>query len=48
MERLNFQAIEKKWQDKFSKQTLSRENGKNFMNIKITEKNHYLLSKILL
>ena len=30
MERLNFQAIEKKWQDKFSKQTLSRENGKKF------------------
>ena len=30
MERLNFQAIEKKWQDIFSKQTLSRKNGKKF------------------
>ena len=30
MERLNFQAIEKKWQDKFSKQSLFRENGKKF------------------
>tara|TARA_B100000575_G_scaffold289595_1_gene291662 strand:+ start:4284 stop:6800 length:2517 start_codon:yes stop_codon:yes gene_type:complete len=30
MERLNFQAIEKKWQDKFSKQTLYRKDGKKF------------------
>ena len=30
MERVNFQAIEKKWQKKFSNQTLSNNNGKKF------------------
>ena len=30
MERINFQAIEKKWQDIFSKSKLYNENGKKF------------------
>ena len=30
MERLNFQAIEKKWQERFSKKNLSIKKGKNF------------------
>ena len=30
MERVNFQAIEKKWQDLFSKSSLSHPKGKKF------------------
>ena len=30
MERLNFQVIEKKWQDKFVNENLYRKNGKKF------------------
>ena len=30
MERVNFQAIEKKWQKVFSNQKLSNKNGKKF------------------
>ena len=30
MERFNFQAIEKKWQEKFAKTNLYREKGKKF------------------
>ena len=30
MERVNFQAIEKKWQEKFFKSNLSREGSKKF------------------
>ena len=30
MERVNFQAIEKKWQDIFRKKKLYREKGKKF------------------
>ena len=30
MERVNFQAIEKKWQKKFSNQKLSNQSGKKF------------------
>ena len=31
MERVNFQEIERKWQNKFSKFNLYRKNGKNFI-----------------
>ena len=30
MERLNFQVIEKKWQDKFVNESLYRKDGKKF------------------
>ena len=31
MERINFQAVEKKWQKKFSTNKLSNKGGKNFI-----------------
>ena len=34
MERINFQAIEKKWQRKFAEKNLYREGKKNFTALK--------------
>ena len=34
MDRVNFQAIEKKWQNLFSKDKLSNPEGKNFFVLK--------------